>query len=91
MTAEDGAAIGMTSTDIGVSESGSTPVGASLQLTGAGTTYEDFDWRACITATFGSINANMCFGDVFYCGSLIPVTPSPVAQTPSPTPTSTGE
>lgn len=91
MTAEDGAAVGMTSTDIGVAESGSTSVGASLQLTGTGTTYEDFDWQAGITATFGSINADMCFGDDSDCGSTSPVTPSPVSQTPSPTPASTGE
>lgn len=91
MTAEDGAAIGMTSTDIGVSESSTTSVGTSLQLTGTGTTYEDFDWKAGITATFGSINADMCFGDDSNCGSPSPVTPSPVSQTPSPIPTSAGE
>ena len=50
LTATNGPAVGMTSTDIGVSESSSTPVGYSLGLTGSGSSYGDFkigraSWR----------------------------------------------
>jgi hypothetical protein len=45
-TATAGPASGETSVDIGVSESGSTPVGSSLQLVGSGTQYSDFTWSA---------------------------------------------
>ena len=55
-TATDGPAAGMTSTDIGVSESSSTPVGSSLQLTGAGTVYEDFGWTS-EDSSFGCLNS----------------------------------
>ena len=60
--AVDGPANGMTSEDIGVSESSSTPVGHSLQLTGTGTTYEDFTWQAPAASTFGAINTDQNFG-----------------------------
>ena len=50
-TATDGPANGMTSTDIGVTESSSTPVGHSLQLTDAG-------WVAPQANTKGAINTN---------------------------------
>ncbi len=39
-----GAANGMMSTDIGIIESSSTPVGSSIQLEGTGQTYTDFTW-----------------------------------------------
>ncbi|MGA9595590.1 MAG: hypothetical protein WBV06_05515, partial [Acidimicrobiia bacterium] len=51
-----GAADGMTSTDIGVSEGGSDPAGESLQLTGTGSAYEDFTWAGSATSTFGAVN-----------------------------------
>ena len=54
--ATDGPALGLTSTDIGVAESSTTPVGNSLQLTGTGTTYGDFTWAAAQPATFDDIN-----------------------------------
>ena len=57
-TATDGPANGVTSTDIGVSESGTTPIGHSLQLTGNGTEYLDFSWSEPQPATFGSQNGN---------------------------------
>lgn len=63
-TAVGGPADGMTSTDIGVAESSSTPVGHSLQLSGAGTTYEDFTWAAPQASTFGAPNAGQTFGTV---------------------------
>ena len=56
LTAVDGPAAGLTSTDIGVAESGSTPVGDSLQLTGTGSTYNDFTWAAAQPSTFGACN-----------------------------------
>jgi len=60
-TAIGGPADGMTSTDIGVTESSSTPEGESLQLVGTGTEYGDFTWTAPVTASFGLINANQVF------------------------------
>ncbi len=42
----DGPAAGMASTDIGVEEASSSPVGESLQLQGAGDTYGDFAWTS---------------------------------------------
>lgn len=55
LTATDGPAAGLTSTDIGVSESGSTPVGYSLQLAGAGSCYGDLAWTAPAANTFGTV------------------------------------
>ena len=46
LTASNGPAAGMTSVDIGVKESGTTPVGYSLQLKGTGTVYSSFTWTA---------------------------------------------
>ncbi len=54
--AADGPADGVTSTDIGVSEISSTPLGHSLQLTGVGATYEDFAWASPAASTFGAVN-----------------------------------
>jgi hypothetical protein len=61
-TAADGPAAGMTSVDIGVSEPGTTPVGDSLQLTGAGSLAGDFTWAAAQPNTFGSPNTGQSFG-----------------------------
>ncbi len=61
-TAADGPASGMTSTDIGVSESSSTPVGFSLQLSGAGTVYSSFTWLPPALATSGALNTGQTFG-----------------------------
>ncbi|MEO0899904.1 MAG: lamin tail domain-containing protein [Bacteroidota bacterium] len=62
-TATDGVANGQTSTDIGVSEPGSTPVGESLQLTGTGVTCvgSDFTWTGPTTASMGDLNAGQDF------------------------------
>jgi predicted extracellular nuclease len=59
--AADGPASGMTSTDIGVAEGSTTPVGYSLQLVGTGTTYEDFIWAGEQLNTFGSFNVGQSF------------------------------
>jgi hypothetical protein len=61
--AADGPATGMTSVDIGVAQIG-TPVGHSLQLTGSGTTYEDFTWAEAQQNTFGAVNTGQSFSAV---------------------------
>jgi predicted extracellular nuclease len=73
VTAANGPAAGLTSTDIGVSEVGTTPIGFSLQLQGTGTVYTDFAWAAPMASTPGACNAGQAFagGD----------TPPSVAQT----------
>ena len=63
-TAIGGPADGMTSTDIGVSEASSTPIGNSLQLTGTGTSSSDFTWAGAQPETFGSVNTGQSFADV---------------------------
>ncbi len=60
-TAVGGAANGMTSTDIGVLEAGSDPVGNSLRLSGTGQFYEDFTWNAPAASTFGACNTGQTF------------------------------
>lgn len=60
-TASGGAADGLTSTDIGVSETNSTPVGFSLQLTGTGTLDDDFTWQSPATSSFDTINSGQTF------------------------------
>lgn len=57
MTAVEGPAAGLESTDLGVSESGSTPVGFSLQLIGAGDSYGDFTWSGPAAASPGAANS----------------------------------
>ncbi|MEE8525955.1 MAG: endonuclease, partial [Thermoanaerobaculia bacterium] len=59
-----GPADGMSSVDIGVSESSSSPVGDSLQLTGSGTMGGDFTWAPSQPNTFGSVNTGQTFGVV---------------------------
>lgn len=56
-TATDGVASGELSTDIGVSESGSTAIGESLQLCCNGTQYSDMTWQSAATATKGAVNS----------------------------------
>ncbi len=63
LTATNGPAAGMTSVDIGVSENGAGAAGNSLQLTGTGTTYEDFTWATEAPNTFGAANTGQTFGD----------------------------
>ena len=60
-TAASGPAAGQTSTDIGVAEGSSTPLGDSLQLTGAGSVYEDFAWSGPTPNTFGNVNTGQTF------------------------------
>lgn len=60
-TASDGPADDLVSTDIGVSETGSTPVGHSLQLTGQGRKAADFQWQPPRPSSRGSVNAGQQF------------------------------
>ncbi len=61
-TAVGGPANGLTSVDIGVAESGSESAGLSLQLTGSGSTYEDFTWAAApVAQTPNAVNSNQTF------------------------------
>jgi endonuclease I/PKD repeat protein len=74
-TATDGVAIGVTSIDIGVSETSSTPLGHSLQLTGTGTSYAEFSWQVATTAnTPDQLNSGQVFG------SLAPPNKAPSAS-----------
>lgn len=61
LTAVDGPAAGLDSTDIGVSESGSTPVGDSLQRTGTGAESTDFTWAAAAANTSDAVNPGQTF------------------------------
>lgn len=56
ITAQDGVAFGMTSSDIGIMEPGTTPLGQSLQLMGTGTNYQDFSWHLA-EATPNNLNS----------------------------------
>ncbi len=55
-TAIGGPADGLTSTNIGVSEPGSTPVGFSLQREGTGSEATDFTWATAAAETRGATN-----------------------------------
>ncbi|GAB5535828.1 MAG: hypothetical protein Rubg2KO_20770 [Rubricoccaceae bacterium] len=61
-TATNGPAIGLTSTDIGVSESSSGSELESLQRTGPGTVGSDFSWTGPVAASAGDVNAGQVFG-----------------------------
>lgn len=63
-TAVDGAAIGLSSLNIGVEEPSDGPAGLSLQLAGSGRTYEDFHWMAPAVGTYGAINNGQQFAPV---------------------------
>ncbi len=66
-TAIDGAAVGMTSTDIGVMEDNPVPAaGNSLQLTGSGTGYSSFTWAPPATSTPGLLNNGQTMGGTVY-------------------------
>lgn len=61
LMAMDGPCAGLTSTNIGVSESSSTAAGESLQLTGSGTEYGDYTWTGPSANTPGTINTGQTF------------------------------
>ncbi|WP_148288569.1 ExeM/NucH family extracellular endonuclease [Ilumatobacter nonamiensis] len=60
--ATNGPAAGEMSTDIGVSQPSSTPVGESLQLVGTGSTAVDFAWTGPAPESPGAANAGQTFG-----------------------------
>ena len=60
-SASNGVAAGLTSTDVGVFENGTNPLGLSLQLAGSGDTYSDFTWQAPATNTHGALNHGQLF------------------------------
>ncbi|MDN5923584.1 MAG: endonuclease [Xanthomonadales bacterium] len=62
LVAANGPAAGLTSTDIGVSETNATASGQSLQLGGSGSAYEDFTWSGPVGASMGSCNSGQSFG-----------------------------
>ena len=64
LTAVDGPAAGLTSTDIGVSEVGTTPVGQSLQRQGTGALAADFVFAGPLGATRDAVNDGQSFGPV---------------------------
>lgn len=61
---------GFTSINIGQFEPDNTAVGTSLQLTGTGTTYEDFTWAGSAAATFGASNNGQTLGTTGLPGDL---------------------
>ncbi|MFT5675249.1 MAG: hypothetical protein ACI808_001179, partial [Paraglaciecola sp.] len=61
ITASDGPAVGMTSSDIGVEEASTTLLGFSLQLGGTGSSYSDFVWEDVASNTFDDVNTNQTF------------------------------
>ena len=58
LTGVGGIADGLLSTDIGVSEIGSTPIGHSLQLNGTGNMSGDFSWSEPTLESPGILNSN---------------------------------
>lgn len=56
-TAQNGVARGLRATDMGVWEGPNTPRGWSLQLSGRGDSYQDFQWELLSETTYGTVNA----------------------------------
>lgn len=69
-----GTAAGETSVDVGVSESGSTPVGHSLQQVGTGITSADFVWQPPAPSSPGGPNTGQQFDAC--AASAVPAVPS---------------
>lgn len=80
-TALNGIASGMTSVDIGVSETGNEVIGLSLQLNGSGNKYSDFSWSPPNTQSPGTLNTGI--GQIV--GNTIIIAPMTQSFTPSPT------
>lgn len=59
--ASNGPAAGLTSSNLPVAETGSTPAGTSLQLGGSGGP-ANFTWRSSASQTFGGCNHGQSFG-----------------------------
>jgi uncharacterized protein len=79
---------GLTSTDVGVSEPSTAPLGSSLHLVGTGSTYGDFTWAySSGSNTAGTCNA----GQTFTTSDVLPsvISTAPAANTSGVAPTST--
>ena len=61
VTGSNGPAAGRVSSNLPVSETGSTAAGTSLQLGGSGSSYANFSWQASGTQTFDACNRNQTF------------------------------
>lgn len=59
--ASAGPAQGVTSVDIGVEQTNSTPAGQTLQLQGTGSRYADFTWSQPAAQTRGQVNTGQTF------------------------------
>jgi endonuclease I len=71
-TATEGAANGMTCTDIGVDEDPAPAIGVSLQLTGGPAfVYEEFTWTGPVTRSYGDLNTAV--GQIMECESEDPI------------------
>lgn len=75
ITAADGPAAGMTSSNLPVSEAAGAAAGTSLQLTGAGNVAGDFTWAGSGTQTFGTCNTGQTIGEA---GNLAPTVVSTI-------------
>ncbi len=82
-----GPAGGLTSTDIGVAESGSEPAGLSLGLTGTGDTSGDFTWAAPATSSFGAVNPGRPSAKAAVNPVPVPALTRAPTRAPSPSPT----
>jgi cytochrome b involved in lipid metabolism len=83
VTPLEGYAVGLTSVDIGVEQTGVDPIGWTLQKTGSGCLGSEFQWGVNAQGTMGDVNVEMevtCFGD----GQAVPA-PAPWAETLAPT------
>ena len=69
LTAVGGPADGLTSADVGVAESSTTPADSAIALVGNGTEATDFTWEIVTTSTFGQVNTSQVFGTL----EVIPV------------------
>ncbi|MBB6365381.1 endonuclease I [Xanthomonas sacchari] len=78
ITGGGGPAAGMTSQNLPVSESNSTPAGTSLQLRGNGSAAADFSWSDSATSTFGACNNGQTFA-----GGSSNAAPTVTATTPT--------
>jgi PEP-CTERM motif len=67
--ASNGAAKGSLSTDVGVAESASSPLGQSVQLQGSGSDYDDFVWQLA-EASAGHMNLQQS-----YLSTQLPMSP----------------
>ena len=81
VTATDGPAAGLVSMDVGVSEGSATPLGYSLQRTGAGTAAVDFGWTGPAADSYGAVNAGQSFGTAPPADTTPPAVPQGLTAT----------